>query len=122
MKNRSILALSILFLFAACNTEAIEPKFQKVENIIVNDLTVSNVMISGDAVIYNPNPVSIYLNEVEVAIFANNIEVGHVNQSKQTEIAKKSDFSIPLTAKFNPQKLFKGNLRGLLEILMSIKK
>ncbi len=110
-----ILACSFFFLITACNREAVEPKFQKIENITVDDLTATKVSISADAVVYNPNPVSVYLNSIDLDVFANDMKVGKVVQTKQTEIAKKDNFAIPLNISFNPKELFKDNLYGLLE-------
>lgn len=118
MKN--LLLFSCLFIFfASCNSEAIEPKFQKIENITVVDLTATKVSISADAIVYNPNPVSIYLNSIDLDVFANDMKVGKITQTKQTEIAKKDNFAIPLNVAFNPKELFKDNLMGLLESALS---
>lgn len=114
MKTLYIPITLILFL-AACNLDAMKPKFQKVENVRISSLSASNVVVEADAVIYNPNPISIYLNSVEIEIYAEDILVGEVHQTKKIEIAKKDNFYIPLSASFNPTKLFKDNLMGLLE-------
>ena len=114
MKHFLFLLLTIT-IFSSCNTDAIEPKFQKIENISVSDLTANKVQINADAVIYNPNPISVFLNNVELDVFANDLKVSHISQTKQTEIAKKDNFNIPLSVSFNPTTLFKDNLMGLLE-------
>jgi LEA14-like dessication related protein len=118
MKN-ALFFLILLFLLSACKTKAIEPKFQKIENIVVTDLKATNVTITADAIIYNPNPVSIFLNTVELDVFANELNVGHLKQTKQTEIAKKDNFNIPVAVSFNPTALFQDNLMGLLEAALS---
>lgn len=114
MKNTLFFLLSLIAL-SACNRDAIEPKFQKIENIVVKDLTASKVQIDADAVVYNPNPVSIQLNNIEIDVFANDLKVSHVSQSKMTVIAKRDNFNIPLSLSFNPTELFQDNLIGLLE-------
>ena len=118
MKNALLFILLVLTL-GSCNTEAIEPKFQKIENIEVTDLTANKVNISADVVIFNPNPVSIFLNTVELDVFANELKVGHIKQTKQTEIAKKDNFNIPLAVSFNPTELFQDNIMGLIESVLS---
>ena len=114
MKNTLFFLLSLLAL-SACNRDAIEPKFQKIENIIVKDLTASKVKIDADAVVYNPNPISIQLNNIELDVFANDLKVSHISQTKVSEIAKRDNFNIPLSLSFNPTELFQDNLIGLLE-------
>ncbi len=113
--KKSLLSLFILLLLGSCNTDAIEPKFQKVENIVVRDLSATKVNIEADAVVYNPNSVSIFMNSIELDVYANETLVGHVSQTRQTEIAKKDNFSIPLAVSFNPTRMFKDNPMGLLE-------
>ncbi|MCB0510353.1 MAG: LEA type 2 family protein [Bacteroidetes bacterium] len=102
-------------LWYSCNTEAIEPKFQRVENIEIIDLNANKVSIIGEAVLYNPNPVSIFLDSIELDAFANELKVGHISQTKRSEISKKSEFAIPLSLEFNPNSLVNDNLFSLLE-------
>jgi LEA14-like dessication related protein len=113
------LYLILVIILNACNTASIEPKFQKIENIEVTDLTATKVTITADVVVYNPNSISIYLNHIELDVFANKLKVGHVTQTKQTEIAKKENFNIPLAVSFNPKALFQDNFMGLLEAALS---
>lgn len=101
-------------LLMACNTDAVKPKFKNIQNIIVEDLNYNNITINADAVVYNPNPVSIYLNNVDVDIFVNDVKVSHVSQTAKTEIKKKDNFNIPLKTSFTPKKLLEDNWAGLL--------
>lgn len=107
------LALFILLFLSACYPELITPKFQGFEKIIVTDLSSNKVNIEADAIVYNPNPFSIYLNSIELDVYANQTLVSHISQTKQSEIAKHADFQIPLSASFNPTSLFKDNLMDL---------
>lgn len=111
--------MALIISVGACNTDALEPKFQGIEHLMLGELTATKVSISADAVIYNPNQVSIYLNTIELDVFANNLKVSHIIQTKQTEIAKKDNFNIPLALSFNPTELFKDNLMGLLGSALS---
>lgn len=112
MKNY-ILPFMLIFLMA-CNTDAVKPKFKNVQNIVVENLDYNNISIKADAVVYNPNPVSIYLNNIDVDIFVNDVKVSNVKQTARTEIKKKDNFNIPLKTSFTPKKLLEGNWSGIL--------
>lgn len=114
MKNYSLLIVLSLFWFS-CNTEAIEPKFERVQNLNIVELNANKVNITGEAVLYNPNPISIYLDSIELDAYANELKVGHISQTKRSEISKKSEFAIPLSVVFNPSSLVQDNLFSLLE-------
>ncbi|MCB9226277.1 MAG: LEA type 2 family protein [Chitinophagales bacterium] len=111
--KKYLLPLFLIFL-AACSTEAVKPKFKTIQNIVVEDLNYTNITINADAVVFNPNPVSIYLNNVDVDIFVNEVLVSHVSQTAKTEIKKKDNFNIPLKTSFTPKQLLKDNWAGLL--------
>lgn len=109
----------LLVLLAACSTEAVEPKFQKIENIVVKDLSATNVVIEGVAVIYNPNIVGITMDNVDIDIYANDILVGNVKQSNSIEIEKKSNFYLPLKVSFNPKKLYETDLNSFVNAALN---
>ncbi len=109
----------LIATIVSCSTEAVEPKFKKVKNIKVVELTKDKVTINGDAIIYNPNPASINMSQVKIDVFANDTKVGQVDQTKMTTIAKKADFSLPLSVSFKPKDLFKDNLLDLLSAGLS---
>ncbi|MCD8528966.1 MAG: LEA type 2 family protein [Chitinophagales bacterium] len=86
---------------------------------MVKNLSASNVEIEGVAVFYNPNYVGINVDKIDIDIFANDILVGHVAQSEPTEIAKRSNFYLPMKVSFNPQKLFKDDLQSILNAALN---
>lgn len=115
--KQAIFLFFTMLLLNACNTEALKPQFKSIENIHVTELTPSKVSIEGDAVVYNPNPISIEMDAILMDVYINETMVGQVNQTASAVIKKKADFHVPLRVSFNPESLFKDkdNLLGLLE-------
>lgn len=95
-----------IFLFS-CDMENRKPEYKRVENVQLKKFTAQKIEITADIIIFNPNGVSVYLNKTEIDVFANDIKVSHISQTENTEITKKSEFKIPLKAKFKPKDLIK---------------
>lgn len=109
---KKIIAIAfVLVSISACNLNNRKPTFKRVENVEVVKATLMNTVITADAVVYNPNGVSVYLNKTEIDVFANEVLVTHISQTEHTEISKKSEFNIPLKANFALNKLLEdGNM------------
>lgn len=116
LKPLLAVALVASFILSACNTEAMEPKFQRVENIEITSLSKSDVTLVGEIVLYNPNYVSVTMDNIELEVYVNDYFVGKINQNNTIEIAKRSDFSLPLSVNFDPKKLFADDWMGLIEM------
>lgn len=110
--------LATAFFIFSCNIENKKPEFKRIENVQIKDFTAQNIEITADAIIFNPNPISIFLINTELDVFANEIKVSQISQTKNTEITKKSEFTIPLIAKFKLQDLLKDEA-SIMDIISS---
>ncbi len=115
----SIFIISIVFL--SCNLDNRKPEYKRVENLQLVDFRANKIIIKADAIIYNPNGISIYLNKTEIDVFANDIKVSHISQAEKTEILKKSEFKIPLKVIFNPKDLVESK-GSIIDILSNVLK
>ncbi len=118
------LALSTILCFfvlvATTCSKPQAPEFKNVKNVAVEELTLSNVTIKGDAVCFNPNGMGITIRATDIDVSANEVAVGKVTQELKTKVPANSDFSIPLVVSFPPKKLLSkgsGLLGGLLSAL-----
>lgn len=105
--NKFIILLLVTVGLFSCDIENRKPEYKRIENVQVVDFTARNIVITADAVVFNPNGVSAFLNRVDINVFANDIKVTNISQTKNTEITKKSEFKIPLKASFKPKDLVK---------------
>jgi len=115
MKNILYILVFSLFVFS-CNIENKKPEYRQIENVQVKDFSENNITITADAIVFNPNNVSVFLQNTEIDVFANEIKVSHISQTENTEITKKSEFKIPLKANFKLQDLIKDEA-SILDIL-----
>lgn len=116
MKNYILLLLVVVVGLVSCNTEAMKPEFQRVDNIEVLDLTKNNVSVTAGLTFLNPNPISIDLNTIDLEVYINDVKVGDVNQAEKITMTKKSEFTVPMTINFKPADLFKKNLQGAMQV------
>lgn len=111
--NFKVLGLSLIILFTAISCG--KPKdleFRKISNIKFN-LPASTV--GADVVMFNPNNLSLQLKSVEIDILVNGKQVGRVDQTHEVMIARKSEFSLPVSVAVSLKDLGLVNaLAGLL--------
>lgn len=120
MKNFSVFALSIvsLLFITACSGPK-SPSFLKLEDLKVAKASRTNVILKADAVYHNSNNVSGTLTETNMKILVNDLEVTEINQRHSIPVPKESDFRVPVTIQFNPQKLNQENKGFLRKTLKS---
>lgn len=109
-----LLALSCLF---ACSGPS-EPVFKRVANISVKEIKNGRVTINATALFHNPNPVGGTLEAIDIDVWANDTEVGKIEQSLRTEIKGNAAFEVPLTFSF-PLKEIAKNEGGLIGSLLT---
>lgn len=118
MKNcflkRTLLAVFGLFtlLLFSCNPIK-DPEFKTVRNLKIVSFTSSSVVLKGDAIFYNPNPVGVKLQSIDLDVFANSKKVSDIVQNSTVGIQAKSEFALPLQVKFAPEK-FLDNWAGTI--------
>lgn len=118
-KNKIFLFIILSSIgISACNFENKKPEFKRIENLNVKSLSTTITEITADLVVYNPNNVSVFLNKTEIDVFANEIKISQISQTKNTEIRKKSEFKIPIKANLNLIDLIK-NESSILNLINS---
>lgn len=101
MKKTIVFLLLCSVAFFACNIDNKKPEFKRIENLDVKSLNTTLTEITADVVVYNPNGVSAKLNTMEIDVFANELKVTHISQTKNISIAKKTEFIVPIKANIN---------------------
>ena len=85
--------------------------------MLVREMSANGVTVDAEALFYNPNGVSITLEEIDVDLVINDNNVGNLNYELNQKIEKKSDFKIPLRVSFPPKLLYDNLLQGLAGLL-----
>ncbi len=112
MKNILIIAVFSLLISTACEG----PKdivFKNMTNVRVTDFANKMITLEADAVLHNPNLVSVNLVATDVVLSVEGSEVGRAVQTVESvNIPAMSDFSVPLSTEFPLKKLGKGGILG----------
>ncbi|NLR92575.1 MULTISPECIES: NDR1/HIN1-like protein [Flammeovirga] len=109
-----LFSLIVLLSTTSCGPES--PEFVSLENMEMFSLEDGNFVVKADAVLYNPNGVSITIEEIHVDVLINGNMIGNVDQKVSSEAKKKSEFSLPLEVQFPPKALFSNFLGGLIDM------
>ncbi|MBD0401278.1 LEA type 2 family protein [Flammeovirga sp. EKP202] len=104
----------LLLSLTSCGPEA--PEFVTLKNMEMFSLEDGNFVVKAEAVLYNPNSVSITIDEIHVDVLVNGNNIGSVNQNLTSEAKKQSEFSLPLEVQFPPKALFSNLLGGILNM------
>ena len=116
MKN-TILLLLIISLLASCSGPKY-PEFRGIANPKILSLSMKNVVVETDIIMNNPNGFEIEMTGMDVNIYANDVLVGHTNQTKSSMIGANKNFNVPISFDFSPKKVLNlGNLGGLLNAI-----
>ena len=121
MKNYIAILFTIctLLLATGCSQGPKAPKFIKLKNVKIKSVNRSNVVLSGDAIFNNSNPLSGKLTKTDIHITINDVSIADISQNVSIDVPKNSDFHIPFNFSFNPKKLHSENKGFLKNALMS---
>lgn len=108
------LVATLLMTLTSCGPEA--PEFVNLKNMEMFSLEDGNFVVKAEAVLYNPNSVSITIDEIHVDVLVNGNDIGSVNQNITSEAKKKSEFTLPLEVQFPPKALFSNILGGIINM------
>jgi LEA14-like dessication related protein len=114
-----IALFSFLLLLNSCKVYE-DPEFRSIENLTIKKFSKSEIILTADAILYNPNRVSITLNEIDLNITVNNIEVNHFKQTSSSKINGKKEFTLPVEISFPTKKIF-DNLLSTIALLQNKK-
>lgn len=115
MAKQLFLFLLIATAAFSCKKPDKELEFRHVTNIQVKKVTGEEVLLSADAVFYNPNTMKMKLRGIDVDVFVTGNKVGEINQDIKTIIPALDDFTVPFDAVFNIRQV--GGLGTLLSIM-----
>ena len=112
----SILPLLIVSLLLGCSRPAI-PSFERIESLKVERVAPVIWRISAEAVYNNPNPIGGQLISTDIEIFVDEQLIASVQQDKMVEVAKNSEFRIPIVFRLDPVDLV-NNRDGILQSII----
>src|SRR5690606_14894755 len=102
----------VLFITMACGPK--EPiEFKYVKDVVVD--ATSDPMLRAEAVLHNPNNITMKLKKINVDVFLNGKKAAHINQDMKLSIPAGKDFAVPLEVKLAIKELgFLDTLLGMI--------
>ncbi len=115
--NQVISSFFLILLFAnACTRPEEAPVFKDVRNVKIVGVKGDQILLSGDAIFYNPNKQSIRLRKSDISIEMKGKKIADLTQTHKTLIKGMEEFSVPVDALVNIEDLdFLNDLFGLLD-------
>lgn len=115
MLRNIIWLATFVLLIQSCKQPEEEPEFKYVHNVKVNKVTGEEVLLSAEAVFYNPNDMRMKLRAVDVDVFVSDKKVGKIEQDLKTTIPALEEFTVPFKATFNIKEM--GVMNTLLGLI-----
>lgn len=112
----------IFYLFASillfsCKVSE-KPEYKAVENIKIDRMTDKEVIVSADAVYFNPNHIGGSVKKVDIDLFLDGVKISEVS-STTFEINSQENFKVPLKANIPYGDLFGKNGKNMLGNLLN---
>jgi LEA14-like dessication related protein len=111
MKGSSLFKLTIgsMILISGCIGGPKSPSFITLDNVKIVSANASKVVLNGDAIFNNSNPIAGTLTKTDIHIKINDVDIADIEQITSIDVPKNSNFTVPVNFSFNPKKLTQEN-------------
>ncbi len=96
MKQVLPLAFLVLVIFSSCG-KIKDPEFRRLESFGVKSFGIEKVDIGFRVTYFNPNGFGVSVKEAGADFYIDSVFMGKFTQDQDIEVAKNSEFSIPLS-------------------------
>lgn len=115
MKRIFALVLSLFILSCTVNES---PEYKNIENIKIDNISKSSVVVSAEAVYFNPNHIGGNVSKLDIDLLVNEVKIAKV-KSTAFEINSKENFRVPLKADVPYKELFGSSGKQILGNLLN---
>lgn len=105
MKYIFLSLLSVLILSGCTVSES--PLFESIDKVKVTTFNLKQIVVHADLNFTNPNDVGCDLVSTNITVFANDTEVGYVDQRSTSLVGSNEEFGIPVSISMSPKQVFK---------------
>ncbi len=102
--------IALVFLFSCTPKEKVE--LRKIKDIVVDATT--EPMLRANAVLYNPNKISMTLRNIDMEVFVDGKKAALINQQLKAKVPAQAEFTVPLEVKLNLKEL------GIFDTLLAV--
>lgn len=96
MQIKSALYLLLIIVFLHSCTQPVAPELRSIGAIDLELLSLNEVRLKSEALLYNPNKALLVLKESDVDIDLDGKKIASVNKKYDLKIKGKSEFTVPL--------------------------
>ena len=96
--------IGLIFFLFSCK-QNLTPEFRNVDGLKIEKVTGKEIILTGNALIYNPAPIGHTIDSAEIEVEMEGINLGVVEQDIKTKLEAKGETAIPLRLKFNLKNL-----------------
>lgn len=103
--------LALLFLASCAPKEKVE--LRRIKDVVIEVNT--EPLLRANAVLYNPNKISMTLRKIDMEVFVNGKRAARIDQQLKTRVPARAEFTVPLEVRVNLRELgFFDTVRTLL--------
>lgn len=101
---KPIFYLSLILLIFSCSKK-LQPEFRNITDLKIDKVNGKEIILTGNAVIFNPAPIGHTIDSAEMEVELEGLNLGVVEQEIKTKLEPKSETILPITLKFDANKL-----------------
>ena len=117
---RVVFILILGFFLSSCKGTVKELEFRRIDNPEIKNWSLDFVQVEAKCIMYNPNVIGVDIDKLIFDVMINDRLVANIDQTVQTTMKGESEFSVPLSFSFSPNKVYKDLGMSALEIGMEI--
>ncbi len=107
-------------LLSSCEGSVKELEFRRIDNPEIKNWSLDLVQVEAKCIMYNPNVIGVDIDKMLFDVMINNRLVAKIDQPVQAKMSGESEFGVPLSFSFSPNKVYKDLGMNALEIGMEI--
>lgn len=112
--------LCLATLFISCENSYEDVIFKEIKNVKIKNASAQNLELTGDCVLYNPNPVGLDITKAKFDVFVDGRKTAEINQNLDIEMPASGEFILPLSVQLSPKDLYGEKGTGLLNAALKI--
>jgi len=117
MKRTFCVLATAAFLVSFSSCKIYAPVFKTVENVRYETIESKGIKLGAEVVFDNPNKVKCTIKDIEVNVILDKKLVGVLGEKSDVQMAKTSEFRVPLGIMIKPEGTILENIKTLFGII-----
>ncbi len=113
MKKPILIIVVCLLVLASCS-KIVEPTFKRIDGFGLKKLGLTETVVGFNIAFFNPNNFGLTVKKTAIDVYVDSVLLGRFTQPQETNVAKKSEFVIPLQGAVSLGRALELNLPSLI--------